>query len=77
MTHLIITFEPRPGIDSIRSLRRLLKFAGRHLGLKALHVEERSVEAAAKDAPRSTTTHSRGEKDGIRTERYDRVGLGQ
>jgi len=42
-TRFIITFEPRAGIDAIRSLRRLLKFALRNLGLKAISAHEENV----------------------------------
>jgi hypothetical protein len=35
-----IRLRPEPGIDGIRSLRRLLKFALRGCGLRAVSVEE-------------------------------------
>jgi hypothetical protein len=36
----IITFVPRANIDAIKAVRRLLKFAGRHLGLRAIDCRE-------------------------------------
>jgi hypothetical protein len=40
MTRFIITFEPKPGTDAIEALRRLLKHAGRYLGLRAVDARE-------------------------------------
>lgn len=37
---LLLEATPAPGRDPIRSLRHLLKFAGRQLGLRAISVRE-------------------------------------
>lgn len=44
-TRLVIVFEPRAGVDTIRALRRLLKFAGRSLGLRAISAQEHVIAA--------------------------------
>jgi hypothetical protein len=41
-----ITFVPRRNIDGARAVRRLLKYAGRYLGLRALDVREEHDAAA-------------------------------
>ena len=57
-TRLIITFEPRAEVDVVRAIRRLLKFAGRHLGLKAIDVQERVIITKAETAtPPEETDH--------------------
>jgi hypothetical protein len=43
----VVTLETRPGIDGVRALRRLMKFAGRYLGLKAIDVQEHVITAEA------------------------------
>jgi hypothetical protein len=43
-TSYTVTFRPKPGIDAIKSLRALLKFAGRRLGLRAVDVRENLKE---------------------------------
>lgn len=48
-----VTFVPRQGVDGIRAIRRLLKHAGRYLGLRALDVrEERAEERQARNTER-------------------------
>jgi hypothetical protein len=42
-----ITFVPRRDVDAIKAIRRLLKHAGRYLGLRAIDVREH--DAAAND----------------------------
>jgi len=37
----IITFRPKPNVDPVRALRQLLKYAGRHCGMRCLTIEER------------------------------------
>jgi hypothetical protein len=39
-----ITFVPRGGIDGVKAVRRLLKYAGRYLGLRATDVREERTE---------------------------------
>jgi hypothetical protein len=36
----VVTLQPRPGIDGYRALRRLLKFAGRVLGLRCTRITQ-------------------------------------
>jgi hypothetical protein len=50
--HFTITFVPRRDVDAIKAVRRLLKHAGRYLGLRAIDIREEH-DAAAGDA---TTT---------------------
>jgi hypothetical protein len=45
-----ITFAPRRGVDGVRAVRRLLKYAGRYLGLRAIDAQEHND--AAGDATR-------------------------
>jgi hypothetical protein len=40
-TDFTVTLRPQPNVDAIKALRRLLKFAGRQLGLRAIRIEER------------------------------------
>jgi hypothetical protein len=40
----VLEFRAEPGIDAIKSLRALLKFAGRRLGLRAIDVRELEEE---------------------------------
>jgi hypothetical protein len=35
-----ITFVPRGNVDGVKAVRRLLKYAGRYLGLQAIHAQE-------------------------------------
>jgi hypothetical protein len=39
-TTFVVTLRPERGVDGIRALRTLLKFAGRRLGLRAVDVRE-------------------------------------
>jgi hypothetical protein len=41
-----ITFVPRRNVDGVRAVRRLLKYAGRYLGLQAVHAQEHNDAAA-------------------------------
>ena len=36
----VVRLRPERGVDAIRELRRLLKYAGRRLGLRAIDVRE-------------------------------------
>lgn len=38
-----ITFVPRGNVDGVKAVRRLLKYAGRYLGLRAIHAQEHNV----------------------------------
>jgi hypothetical protein len=40
----VVRLRPTPGTDAIKSLRALLKFAGRRLGLRAIDVRELEEE---------------------------------
>ena len=40
----VIEFRAAPGIDAVKSVRALLKFAGRRLGLRAIDVRENQEE---------------------------------
>jgi hypothetical protein len=52
-----ITFAPRGGVDGVKAVRRLLKYAGRHLGLRAINLREEHAPAAsdANTTPAATT----------------------
>jgi hypothetical protein len=39
-----ITLVPRGNVDGVKAVRRLLKYAGRYLGLRALDVREERAE---------------------------------
>jgi hypothetical protein len=41
-----ITFVPRGNVDGVRAVRRLLKYAGRYFGQRAIDVREHDVAAA-------------------------------
>jgi hypothetical protein len=41
-----ITFVPRGDIDGVKAVKRLLKYAGRYLGLRAIHAQEHSQSTA-------------------------------
>jgi hypothetical protein len=41
-----ITFVPRRNVDGVRAVRRLLKYAGRYLGLRAIDTREEHNTAA-------------------------------
>jgi hypothetical protein len=41
-----ITFVPRGDIDGVKAVRRLLKYAGRYLGLRAIDAREERDAAA-------------------------------
>jgi hypothetical protein len=41
----VLTLIPERGVDAIKSLRTLLKFAGRRLGLRCVDVRERALPA--------------------------------
>jgi hypothetical protein len=41
-----ITFVPRRGVDGVKAVRRLLKYTGRYLGLRAICVQEHNDVAA-------------------------------
>jgi hypothetical protein len=43
------TFVAMPGVDGLKSFRRLLKFAGRRLGLRAIDVREHKLSARNED----------------------------
>jgi hypothetical protein len=49
MIAFTITFVPRRNVDGVRAVRRLLKYAGRYLGLRAIDLREER-DAAAGDA---------------------------
>ena len=40
----VIEFRAAPGVDAIKSIRALLKFAGRRLGLRCVSARESSSE---------------------------------
>jgi hypothetical protein len=48
----VLRIAGKPGVDSIRAIRRLLKYAGRQLGLRALDVREE------RDAQETITDHT-------------------
>jgi hypothetical protein len=39
-----MVLRPKPGVDAVKSIRALLKFAGRRLGLRAIDVRENLKE---------------------------------
>jgi hypothetical protein len=41
-----ITFVPRRNVDGVKAVRRLLKYAGRHLGLRVIDAQEHNDAAA-------------------------------
>jgi hypothetical protein len=45
-TQFTITFVPQKDVDAIKAIRRLLKHAGRYLGLHAIDVREGHDTAA-------------------------------
>jgi hypothetical protein len=42
-----ITFVPRGNVDGVKAVRRLLKYAGRYLGLRAIDHREEHAPAAS------------------------------
>jgi hypothetical protein len=40
----VITFEPRRGVNAVHAIRRLLKHAGRYLGLRVVDVHEQHAD---------------------------------
>jgi hypothetical protein len=49
-----ITFVPRGGVDGVKAVRRLLKYAGRYLGLRATTIQEhRLLRRAAEPITRA------------------------
>jgi hypothetical protein len=45
--HYVLVLRPEPGVDGLRALRALLKFALRPLGLRCVKIEEIAAGGAA------------------------------
>jgi hypothetical protein len=43
----LVSLQPKPGVDPVRALRRLLKYASRALGLRCTHAEVSTQTAEA------------------------------
>jgi hypothetical protein len=54
-----ITFVPRRNVDGVRAVRRLLKYAGRYLGLRAVHAQEHNDAAGDVNATSPSTEAQR------------------
>jgi hypothetical protein len=54
-----ITFVPRRNVDGVRAVKRLLKHAGRYLGLRAIEVREDHTPAASDASPTPAATAQR------------------
>jgi hypothetical protein len=48
-SRFIITFVSQRDVGAIRAVRRLLKYAGRHLGLRAVDVREEHNDVAREE----------------------------
>jgi hypothetical protein len=60
----VVTFTPAPGVDGVKAVRRLLKHAGRYLGLRALDAREEITPdtqvspSFATDVAKASSAHS-------------------
>jgi hypothetical protein len=66
-----VTLVAEPGVDAIRSLRALLKIAGRRLGLRAIDVRQCALDAHQDERARTQpgSTHMSAFSDRIRSQR--------